>query len=126
MQALRTATYFSGAYPSGTDSATVTSAQDQGPLEILVEALTATGSPDFESEVVVVHLKPVVTSISPSSGAAGTVVTLGGHNFGAFGSLITVSLGGSPCTEVTLVAGETQLTCQAPAGNQRTLPSLTI
>ncbi len=86
-----------------------------------MEALTSSGSPDFESEVLVVRLKPAVTSITPSAGAAGTVVTLGGHNFGSFGSLISVNLGGSPCTKVALIAGETLLTCEAPAGKMKGL-----
>lgn len=109
-------TYFSGAYPTGTNEVTVSDAQNLGAREILVEAVTAAGSPDFESSVAVVYLKPKVTSITPSSGAAGTIVTVSGHNFGSFGSLITVELGGAACTKVTLIAGETKLTCEAPAG----------
>ena len=58
-------------------------------------------------------LAPGITGLSPSSGAAGTVVTITGANFGAPGS-DTVTFNGIPASVVS--GGTASITVQVPGG----------
>jgi hypothetical protein len=66
---------------------------------------------DFE----MVDLKPQVTSLSTSSGPAGTSVTLTGYNFSGAAGRLSVTFGTVPASSVVIV-NDTTITCVAPAG----------
>jgi hypothetical protein len=72
----------------------------QGTGCLYIMAATLTGAPRPES--------PVVTSISPRSGIAGTMVTIVGNGFGSSQGSGTVSLGGMPATIVAWSGGQIQ------------------
>jgi hypothetical protein len=64
---------------------------------------------DFE----VVNLKPVVTGLSASQGAAGSVLTITGQNFSGAAGHLSVFFGGTVASSVTLVS-DTQLSVVVP------------
>eukprot|EP01105_Mastigella_eilhardi_P012790 TRINITY_DN2919_c1_g1_i1.p1 TRINITY_DN2919_c1_g1~~TRINITY_DN2919_c1_g1_i1.p1 ORF type:complete len:2023 (-),score=255.78 TRINITY_DN2919_c1_g1_i1:109-6177(-) len=63
-----------------------------------------------------VYQGPVVSSVS-SVGTKGGFIVIAGMNFGNWADKITVLLGGSPCTQVTLIAAELELQCLVPPGS---------
>ena len=67
-------------------------------------------------------LPPVITSISPESGAAGTTVTITGTNFGAAAAENIVHFGGAKATVVTATA--TSITVKVPFNS--TLKPITV
>ncbi|MFF9594312.1 IPT/TIG domain-containing protein [Streptomyces sp. NPDC014646] len=60
-------------------------------------------------------MAPVITSISPTQGTAGTVLTITGTGFGALASTPTVSFGNTSVSGTVTVAN-TQITVTAPGG----------
>lgn len=60
-------------------------------------------------------LLPAITSISPSSGAVGTEVTLTGTEFGSFRGSSSVSFGGTQATEYVSWS-DTEIKVRVPAG----------
>jgi hypothetical protein len=73
-----------------------------------LKALTAS---DFE----VVNLTPVVTSLSATSGSAGSTITINGQNFSGAAGHLSVFFGTTPATSVTFVS-DSQLTAVVPSG----------
>jgi hypothetical protein len=61
-----------------------------------------------------VAVPPQITSLSPTWGPAGTVVTITGTNFGATQGTSTVTFNGVPASPITWTA--TQITVAAPSG----------
>jgi hypothetical protein len=73
-----------------------------------LEALTAG---DFQ----VVNLAPIVTSLSVSSAAPDSTITINGQNFSGAAGNISVFFGATPSTSVNVLS-DTQLTALVPAG----------
>ncbi|MBS0261857.1 MAG: IPT/TIG domain-containing protein [Planctomycetes bacterium] len=63
----------------------------------------------------VVDLRPIVTGLSATSGAAGTTITITGQNFSGAAGHLSVLFGTTPATTVTYV-NDTQWTAVVPAG----------
>jgi hypothetical protein len=59
----------------------------------------------------------LVTSLSPTTGTTGTVITITGSGFIGGSGGTTVSVGGNTCTGVVVNAAGTSLQCSIPAGN---------
>ena len=65
---------------------------------------------------------PTVTSVTPTSGPAGTIITVTGTNFGDVAGDVFVkmkgigddSCGGIPCTQSNLTTSHTQILCETP------------
>ena len=83
-----------------------------------VSLTTFGGSATSTDTVRIAPDAPTVTSITPTSGAAGTVVTINGTNFSVNGvSVVTgVAFGGKPATNI-VVNGPTQLRATVAAGS---------
>lgn len=75
------------------------------------QATVTASAPGFQSASMTVHVDPVLSSLSPASGASGSSVTLTGNGFppGA-----TAQFGG--ITATTMVVSPTQLTATVPTG----------
>jgi hypothetical protein len=74
-----------------------------------LETLTAS---DFQ----VVNLKPAVTSLSASSGTAGSTITINGRNFSGAAGHLTAFFGSTASTSVTFVS-DSQITAVVPSGS---------
>ncbi|MDV9187444.1 IPT/TIG domain-containing protein [Streptomyces sp. SR27] len=70
-------------------------------------------------------MAPVITSISPTQGASGTVVTIAGTGFGAIASTPTVHFDNTSVTGTVTVAN-TQITVTAPGGCAQVNVSVTV
>jgi hypothetical protein len=94
-----------------------------GAVTVTVNGITGTG-PQF---TVVNSPDPVltITSISPTSGTTGTVVTINGANFGATSAEHDVKFNGKAATNVTVVSS-TQLKATVPAFAGTGLVSITV
>lgn len=79
---------------------------------IAVEGATCT-LPDSCPFTYALRASPTVSSLSPTSGTAGTVVSISGTGFGGVGQ-VSVSLGSHPCNVTT--AAESLITCVVAAG----------
>ncbi len=106
-----------------------------GPLRVTVNYGTI-GSPDLQtSNGVTFSGEPFITSLTPSTGPAGTWVTVRGGNFGTCASLGSTS--GAPCTvsfagtlsaPLPLYCGhwtDTEIVVKAPAGSGDALVTVT-
>lgn len=97
---------------SPTEITAVTPAGTAGPVNVAVTTPAGTGvGTNIFTYVAAPGSGPTVTSISPSSGAPGTVVTITGTGFT---SPASVSFGGVPATNVTVVS-PTEITAVAPS-----------
>jgi hypothetical protein len=67
---------------------------------------------DFE----VVDLRPVVTSLSATSGPAGSTITINGQNFSGAGGRMTVFFGSTPSSSVKVLS-DSQITAVVPSGS---------
>lgn len=118
-QACGTVTCSLGSVTAGTVTVTVVPTQT-GPLADIVgtAAMTPDGNLTNDTSVIsvanVFPAQPVVSSVAPSSGTqfGGTPVTITGSGFVPG---VTVTFGGQPATNVTLVSSSV-ITCTTPAG----------
>jgi hypothetical protein len=65
----------------------------------------------------------VVTSLLPTSGVGGTIITITGTGFS---SSATVTVGSGSCTSVNVTGGGTQITCAVPANTPTTVATVTV
>jgi hypothetical protein len=63
---------------------------------------------------------PIVSGIMPITGSIGSTLTISGSYFGISSLLVTVMIGGYPCTLITLT--DNQLTCKLSSGEGSSLP----
>eukprot|EP00004_Rigifila_ramosa_P003531 TRINITY_DN1376_c0_g1_i3.p1 TRINITY_DN1376_c0_g1~~TRINITY_DN1376_c0_g1_i3.p1 ORF type:complete len:3289 (+),score=642.11 TRINITY_DN1376_c0_g1_i3:45-9911(+) len=61
-------------------------------------------------------LSPAITSISPSTGVTGQLLTIAGTGFGNTAGDLAVTLGTSTCSGVAILSADTQITCTVPSG----------
>src|SRR5207237_9160716 len=95
---------------SGVDSALQLSATC--PAGAATGSLTVT-TPACTSAGLTLSVLPTITSFAPSSGAAGTVVTISGNTFGG----VTKIAFGSPTTTASITpVSSTQIKATVPAG----------
>jgi RHS repeat-associated protein len=87
-------------------SVTVPNTATSGPLLVIVNGLVSNGV-DFTAP-------PVIGNLSPSSGIAGTTMTIGGTNFGGTQGSSTISVDGIPAT--ASVWNATSIQVQVPSG----------
>jgi hypothetical protein len=81
-------------------------------IQDTVHGLKSLHYSDFE----LVDLTPTVTSLSASSGAAGTSIAVSGQNFSGAAGHLQVFFGSTPATSVTVV-DDSHLTVVVPAGS---------
>lgn len=91
--------FFSGASYAVDGNNQFTSTWNDNDIQDTLQGLKSLHFSDFE----VVDLTPTVTSLSTSSGPAGTSVTVTGQNFGGAAGHLQVLFGTTPATSVTLV-----------------------
>jgi len=90
--------------------AIVPSGATTGKIAIAVRGVVTTSATDFT----VLPSAPTITSFDPTSGAAGTVVTITGTSFSSTISDNAVTINGTPAT--ITAANSTQLTVTIPSG----------
>jgi len=104
-------TEISAIVPSGPSSG--------GTVPVAVTTTAGTTPSDPAADFTYVVQSPIVDAVEPSSGSAGTLVTITGSRFEKnpkTGPAITkVYFGANPATNVTVVSGRS-ITCDAPAG----------
>ncbi len=91
--------FFQGASSSVDASNHLTLTWNDNDIQDTLHGLKSLHYGDFE----VVDLKPVVTSLDVSQGAAGDTVTITGKNFGGAAGHLQVFFGAAPATSVTYV-----------------------
>jgi len=77
--------------------------------------VTGGGSPESDAyDVTEIGIPPTITSLSPTSGAVGTSVTIKGTNFGATQGSSVVTFSGTEATPTSWSA--TSIVAKVPAG----------
>lgn len=104
--------FFSGASYAVNASNQQTLTWDDNDIQDTVHGLKSLHFNDFE----VVDLTPVVTDLSVHNGAAGTVVTVTGHNFSGAGGRLQVFFGNAPATSIN-VLDDGRVAAIVPAGS---------
>jgi hypothetical protein len=104
--------FFSGASYSVNASNQQVLTWNDNDIQDSVHGLKSLHYSDFE----VVDLRPIVTGLGTTSGAAGTSVTITGQNFSGAAGRLKVLFGATAATSVTVV-DDTHITAVVPAGS---------
>ncbi len=104
--------FVSGAAYSVDANNNMTLTWNDNDIQDTLHGLKSLKASDFE----VVSLTPVVTGLSASSGAAGTMLTITGQNFSGAAGQLSVLFGNTPASSVTYV-DDSHLTVVVPNGS---------
>jgi DNA-binding beta-propeller fold protein YncE len=108
---------------SSSTQCTATAPSGTGTVEITATVAGQTSPPMLGDQYTYTTGKPTVTHVDPSSGPAGTEVTITGTGFATATGQTTVRFGGTRSNSVTCATG-TECTATAPPGVQASTGSL--